>query len=245
MDNVAVIILAGGRGTRMNSQNTNKVMLSLGNKPMLCYTIDSIKKAGIEKTIVVVGFARDSIENYFQNSVSYAVQNNQKGTAHALSCGLENLPESYDTIISVYGDDSYIYPPQLYRKMIRLHNSQKADITILTVQVKNPTGLGRIVRNRNAHIIGIVEEKDATLVQRKIKEINTGFYVFNRKYVERNLTRIKNDNAAQEYYLTDIIDIATKEKRNIVSLFEKDLEWRGVNRPEELEDARSIISRQK
>jgi bifunctional UDP-N-acetylglucosamine pyrophosphorylase/glucosamine-1-phosphate N-acetyltransferase len=245
MTNTAAIILAAGKGTRMNFTHTNKVMLKIVDKPMLSYTVENLEKAGMKTIVVVIGFANEEIINYFGGRVMYAKQTEQLGTAHAFSCGLAKLSSSIKTIVSVSGDDSYLYSADLYKKAVAEHMSKKADMTILTVTVADPTGLGRIVRNSNGTIRSIVEEKEATTQQKKIREINTGFYVFNRPFIEQNISLIKNNNNAHEYYLTDILDIAVKKNAEVASIVEKNLPWRGVNRPDELQEANQLMTQLK
>ena len=242
MNDVAAIILSAGKGTRMKSTTINKVMLPLQGKPIVSHTVDHMRKAHIKTIVMVVGFAKESISSYFRNRVSYAVQNDQLGTAHALECGLDFVPKTCKTIISVYGDDSYIYSQDLYKKMVRTHMAKNADITIYTIDMNDPVGLGRIIRGKNGSIEAIVEEKDATEDQKKIHEVNTGFYVFKRSFVEKHINRIKNNNASKEYYLTDIIDLAVGERAVIANVHEPNALWRGVNRPEELLSAEKLIS---
>lgn len=245
MDKTAAIILAAGKGTRMNCTTTNKVMSPLNKIPMLSYAIDNLKKADISNITVVVGYAKESIQNYFKDTVRYAIQEKQNGTARAFECGLKTIPPEYTTIISVYGDDSYIYSPSLYLRMINLHNGKQADVTLLTVVVNDPTGLGRIIRDASGKVTAIVEEKDATPKQKLINEINTGFYVFKRSFVESHLKAIQNNNKAHEYYLTDILGIAVSEHATVATLKETNLPWRGVNLLEELRQAQETMEHMK
>ncbi|KKS22896.1 MAG: Bifunctional protein GlmU [Candidatus Roizmanbacteria bacterium GW2011_GWC2_41_7] len=230
MDKVSAIILAAGKGTRMRStEDSNKAMLHLDGKPMVSYTVENMRRSGISNIVMVVGYAKESIMDYFKNTVQYVVQEEQLGTAHALSCGLKLVPSDHQTIISVYGDDSYTYPAVLYQKMIDIHHSTSADVTLLTVYLDDPSGLGRIVRDSTEHVM-------------RIHEVNTGCYVFNRSFLDTCLPQIKNENAAHEYYVTDIIRLAVKNGNTIADVRETNLRWRGVNSPEELEEARKIIT---
>lgn len=240
MNNIAAIILAAGRGTRMNSTDTNKVMSDLNGRPMLAYSIDNLKKAGVETIVVVVGFAKESITSYFGNSILYAYQNEPNGTAHAVTSGLAVLPSNIDTIISVYGDDSYLYDPTLFQVLIGFHTENKSDVTVLTVEMNDPSGLGRIVRDENNNVKAIVEEKVATDEQKKIKEINTGCFIFNRKFLEEYLPQIEMNAITKEYFVTDIIKLAIRDNRKVYAVLSK-TPWRGVNRPEELEEARKLL----
>ncbi|MBI4137494.1 NTP transferase domain-containing protein, partial [Candidatus Roizmanbacteria bacterium] len=241
MDKISAIILAAGKGTRMHSDQTNKVMLPLNGKPMVSYTVENMQRAGLTTIIMVVGFAKESVMEYFEDRVQYAFQEEQKGTAHALTCGLSRVPDDHQTILLVYGDDSFTYPPVLYQKLITAHHEQHADVTILSVYLEDPSGLGRIVRDDQQRIVDIVEEKNATVEQKRIREINTGCYVFSRPFLTEYLPQITDENAAHEYLLTDIIRLAVKNGKTVADVRETNLRWRGVNRPEELEQAQATL----
>ncbi|MBI4130131.1 NTP transferase domain-containing protein [Candidatus Roizmanbacteria bacterium] len=242
MSKIGAIILAAGKGTRMKSTTTNKVMLNLAGRPMLSYTIDNFRKAGIDEIVVVVGFAKKSIINYFGDSIEYADQKKRLGTAHAVQVGLAKLSDDVTDVLSVYGDDSYMYSPELLRKLIDTHKAKNADMTILTVEMYDPTGLGRIIRSDKGTIQAIVEERVATDELKKIKEINTGCYIFNRVFLTKYLPKIQKNPVAKEYYLTDILEIAVTHKKKIADVAGGRIPWRGVNRPEELEQARKLIA---
>jgi bifunctional UDP-N-acetylglucosamine pyrophosphorylase/glucosamine-1-phosphate N-acetyltransferase len=241
MNKTAAVILAAGRGTRMNSHETNKVMSMVHDKPLLQYSINNLHKAHFSPIVVVVGFAKESIMNYFGSTVLYAEQMEAKGTAHALSCGLSILSSDVGQILSVYGDDSYLYSPELLVKLINTHEESKAEMTVLTVEMDDPTGLGRIVRDEKGYISGIVEEKNATNKERNIQEINTGCYVFKRAFLEEFLPKITENPVAHEYYLTDIIELAVRHNKKIEAVQVEKIPWRGVNGPEELEEARKLL----
>jgi len=242
-DHIAAIILAAGHGTRMNSTRTNKVMSILGGKPMLYYTIGHIRSVGIRSIVVVVGFAKENIRSYFGSNVTYAVQEKQLGTADAALCGMQMLPGAIDTVLSVYGDDSYNYSKELLERMIRTHREEQADVTLLTVTMDDPTGLGRIVRDKNGRLSSIVEDKNATKEQKRIREINTGCYVFNRRFAQQIIPEIPLNRVSCEYYLTDCIELAVRRGNRVASVKAGSIPWRGVNRPEELEEARLILQK--
>lgn len=242
MKDIAAIVLAAGRGTRLNSRTVNKVMLPIGGKPMIGHTVNVLKKSGIDTVVIVVGFAKQSIIDYLGDSVLYAEQRKQLGTAHAAECGLKILPAKISDVVIVYGDDSYCYPPKLLQKMIALHKNKKADVTLLTVEKDNPRGLGRILRDTNDKVVGIVEEKNATAKQKEIKEINTGCYVFDRKFLEEYLPRVKKNKVSGEYYLPDLVELAVKNKKRLEAIRGSNIPWRGVNTRGELTQARRIMT---
>lgn len=231
----AAVVLAAGRGTRMNSTDINKVALKLGDKPMVEHTIEHLKQAGISQIIVVVGFQADSVRKALGNNVVYAVQAQQLGTGDAFKSALPSLSPSIDTVLAVYGDDSAFYPPELYATMVARKQSHGCDLLVLTIKKSDPTGLGRIVRDDLGNIVKIVEEKNASIEEKAIEEINTGFYCFDRKFLDQYIGEIAKNTVTGEYYLTDLVEIALSHGKKVEAYFEaNDRVWHGVNRPEDL-----------
>ncbi|MFC1653927.1 sugar phosphate nucleotidyltransferase [Patescibacteria group bacterium] len=238
---VSAIVLAAGKGTRMNSENKNKVILELLDKPMICYTIENLKKSGINDIITVVSYAKESVKKALGNEVTYVDQKVPLGTGHAVKAGLKKISNQSSHIISMYGDDSAFYPPKLIEMLIDHHDKSKAAITLLTIKKDDPTGLGRIIRNSDK-VTAIVEEKVATKDQKKIKEINTGLYCFNKKFLEENISSISKNKISGEYYLTDIVEIAKNQNEKVEALYwEDDSVWFGVNTPQQLRKAQKLM----
>jgi len=243
MNNVAAIILAAGRGTRMNSTTENKVMSELHGQPMLYYSIKRLRSAHLDPIIVVVGFAKESIKSKFGEDafrIIYADQDTPNGTSKAFECGLAKVPSESVDILSVYGDDSYLYEVSLLEQLIQKHQNTNADLTMLTVEKDNPAGLGRILRDSENKVIGIVEDKIATDEQKKITEINTGCFIFDKDFISKYISEIQPNSVSSEYYLTDIVEIARKHEKKIEAYAAGKIAWRGVNTPEELEEARKL-----
>lgn len=229
MKNFSAIVLAAGKGTRINAKKINKVMYPLAGKPMIGYTIDLLKKVGLRKIVIVVGFKKQSIIDYLGKDFIYVYQKKRLGTAHALKCALAKIPSGTKNVFVCYSDDTSFYPPSAIKKLVKLHLGKKQDLTLLTVIKKDPTGLGRIIR-KNGRIKGIVEEKNATLTQKKIREINTGCYCFSLEFLKRYLPLIKKDPGKGEYYLTDIVGLAIGNHAKISTLKVKRGEYfQGVN----------------
>lgn len=242
MKSVAAVILAAGKGTRMKSKHQNKVVKQLANKPMITYAIDAIIQAGIQNIIVVVGFASDSVKQAITQPVVYATQSQPLGTGHALKVGLKKIPPQVKQVISMYGDDSAFYSAQTLTEMITFHQQTKAAITFMSVKKTDPTGLGRIIRDSEGNVTAIVEEKNATPDQKKITEINTGLYCFDRAFLDNSINQITKNSVAQEYYLTDIVEIARKQGKKITALLWPDPSiWFGVNTPQQLSQAKKIM----
>lgn len=241
MEKIAAIILAAGKGKRMKTLNHNKVVFKLANKHMIVHTVDLLDKLKIKHKIVVVGFAKESVMNVLGNRVTYAIQQKRLGTAHAVMCALKNLQEDITDVLVLQGDDSALYKEETIRKLLNSHLLSKNDVTFLTIEVDNPFGLGRIVRDKNDKLVSIIEEKDATDAQRRIQEINPACYIFEASFLRLYLKKIKKSEVTGEYYLTSLIDIAIKNKEKIQAVTVGKIPWRGINTLEELKEAEKLF----
>lgn len=239
--NLGAIILAAGKGKRMNATDVNKVAMPLADKPMIVHTIELLETLGIKNIVAVVGFAKVSVMNILGQKVLFAEQRKRLGTAHAVLVGLKQIPKNIENIIVLNGDDSAFYKKNLIEKLIEKHTSSNARLTFLTIEKDNPFGLGRIVRDKDGKVIAIIEEKDATKTQKKIKEINPGCYIFNIEFLRKYLPRIKRSEVSGEYYLTRIIDIGIKNSEYIETLVAGNIPWRGINTRQELEEAEQLL----
>ena len=227
------VILAAGRGTRMHSQ-LPKVLHTVGNKPMLIHVINSAESAGAKKIHVVVGNdgerMKEQVRRFpIQNEVSWILQREQLGTAHAVLQAVPHFESKAegDHILVLYGDVPLIKPDTLVQL---LSNTKTGGIGILTLLTENNRGLGRILRDESNKIMGIVEEKDASDLQKEIKEVNTGIMALPADRLGSWLGKIENNNQQSEYYLTDIIELATSEKVTISSVvISNEIEAQGVN----------------
>jgi bifunctional UDP-N-acetylglucosamine pyrophosphorylase/glucosamine-1-phosphate N-acetyltransferase len=245
MRNVAAVILAAGEGTRIKARNRNKVTFLLAGKPMIWYSVQTIKRAGIEKIVVVIKFKPESVKRALGNSVEYALQGDRKGTAAALEDGIKNIKSPVEKVFVIYGDDSAFYTPELFRFIIAEHDKNSADVSVLSIKLDNPTGLGRIVRRKDGGIEKIVEEKVASVDEKEIQEVNTGCYCFNLDFLKKYLPEIKINPTSGEYYLTDIVDVALKSNRKIhVSLYPDSSIWFGVNDRSQWTRARLLKTKQ-
>ena len=227
------LILAAGRGTRMHSQ-LPKVLHTVGNKPMLIHVINSAESAGAKKIHVVVGNDGERIKEQvrrfpIQNEVSWILQSEQLGTAHAVQQAVSHFESKAegDHILVLYGDVPLIKPDTLVQL---LSNTKTGGIGILTLLTENNRGLGRILRDESNKIMGIVEEKDASDLQKEIKEVNSGIMALPADRLGSWLGKIENNNQQSEYYLTDIIELAASEKVAISSVvISNEIEAQGVN----------------
>jgi len=240
---VGAIILAAGKGKRMQSKKLNKVAMLLNNKPIIAHVLDVLEKMRFETIVVVVGFAKESVINALKNSsVIFADQKDQLGTGHAVTTALEKIPGSITDVLVIQGDDSYFYNEDLFTQLSKEHFMANAAITFLTIQVTNPSALGRIVRDEYGNVISVVEEKDASEDTQIINEINPACYMFRVTFLRKYLPKIQKSPVTGEYYLTSLIDIALKNKEKVTTVKAGFIPWRGINTPKELQEAERLFS---
>lgn len=241
MYNLSIIILAAGLGKRMRSEKS-KVLHEIGGKPMILRTFQNVEKLNPSQIIVVANKDNiKSLKKILGTKISYVIQKSQKGTAHAVQVAL--LAVSAENVAVLYGDDSAFYGVEIIRSVYQKHTKSKAALTFVTLIQKNPTGLGRVIRKRGK-LEGIVEQKDASVDQLKIKEVNDGLYFFRRTWLQNNLKKIKKSDVTGEYYITDLIGLALKNKQKvqIYKLTNAD-HWHSINTPQELKEANHKLSR--
>ena len=222
---LSVVILAAGKGTRMRS-TLPKVLHKIADKPMVQHVIDTVKGIGADNIHLIYGHGGAQMQaSLNERNLNWIEQTEQLGTGHAMQIALPHFKEN-EKILMVYGDVPLLSPETL----TRLIAAQPDDgIGLLTVKLDNPMGYGRIVRVDH-EVAGIVEQKDATDAQREIKEVNTGILVANANDLSRWLPALSNKNAANEYYITDIIKMAHDEGRIITAVHpENNFEVEGVN----------------
>jgi UDP-N-acetylglucosamine pyrophosphorylase len=234
------VILAAGRGTRLGCTDMPKVMLELGGKPMVAHTVETLKSIGLppERICVVVGFCKEKVMGYFGYEVTFAVQTEQKGTAHAAHVGMVALPPHVSHVLVMGGDDSAFYNPQTLESFIFQHVNNNNILTLLTAEMKNPSqNIGRVVRNKNGEV-EIVEKERITEEQKKLKEISTGTFVFNREWFEAMFPSMPPIPTLNEFGLPMALTMAREAglKHEVVKLANPD-EWFGVNTPQELAEA--------
>ncbi len=243
--NIGAIILAAGKGKRMKEKRVNKVTLLLRGKPLIHYAVNVLHKMKIHPIIVVIGHAKESVKNALNGSeVIFVEQEKQFGTGHALNCAMNKTPKTTTDIIILYGDDSYLYNKRILNKIIDKHMIGNAMLTFLTIKVSSPAGLGRIIRNNKGDVINIIEEKDATEEQRKIKEINPNCYIFRSDFLKKYLPYIPKSPVTGEYYLTSLIKLAWENGEKIQTVEGGYLPWKGINTREDLTEARNLYGQQ-
>ena len=228
-----VVILAAGKGTRMNS-NLPKVLHQIGGRSMLEHVVLAAEKLEDSCLHIVVGYGGDLIKQHFAavadaSSLNWATQEPQLGTGHAVQQTLPQLSsDNKDNLVLVLYGDVPLIKSETLQKLLRQANSET--LSLITLITENPSGLGRIIRDEDNAIIAIVEENDASAEQKEIKEINSGIMAIPTIKLARWLGELENRNAQGEYYLTDIVALAAKEKCNIkAQVIEDEFEVQGVN----------------
>lgn len=240
LDHTAAIVLAAGKGTRLKAIQKNKVAYKLNGRPMISYTVQNLRHAGVAQLILVIGFQANSVKAALSGEIDYVVQKEQLGTGDALKTAVPALAPGIKTVLSVYGDDSAFYPPALYQDLVQKQQETAADVLVLTIHKSDPTGLGRIVRDQSGHITKIVEEKNATPQEKQIQEINTGFYCFDREFLTSHVGQIEKNPLTGEYYATDLIEIALRDGHRVSTHYLADASvWHGVNTLADYQAARA------
>lgn len=235
MSTTLAVVMAAGKGTRMKSE-LPKVLVPVCGRPMIDYVLDALAAAGIDRTVVVVGYRAEDVRQCLAErpKVVFAVQAEQRGTGHAVMSAREYLMNHDGPVVVVAGDSPMMQSDSLQKLLAEFERSRPACL-LGTAAKADPQGLGRIVRDPAGKFVGIVEEKDATSEQRKIQEVNLSCYVFNCRDLLDALELIRSDNTQGEYYLTDcpgVLLAAGKDVRALNVL--KPCEALSINNMEEL-----------
>ncbi|MGL5751356.1 MAG: bifunctional UDP-N-acetylglucosamine diphosphorylase/glucosamine-1-phosphate N-acetyltransferase GlmU [Paraclostridium sp.] len=237
--NFKAIILAAGKGTRMKSKFP-KVIHKVCGKEMVNHVIDVCKKSGVNDIVAILGHGSETVKERLHKDTLIAMQTEQLGTGHAVIMAKEYINDN-DTIVVLCGDTPLVKEETL-KKLFDYHVEYNYHATVLTTEVENPTGYGRIIRDENSDLLKIVEQKDANEEEKKAREINSGIYCFNGKSLRESLDLLDNNNAQGEYYLTDTIKIM-RDKGHKVGAFNGSTieELMGVNSRVELSKAEQIM----
>jgi len=230
----AVVILAAGQGTRMRS-DTHKVLHPIASRPLLLHLLNTVDQLGEGRRVIVVGKGRDQVEKALDgSSVVIAHQAEQKGTAHAVAQAREALAGYDGAVLILYGDTPFVEPATLRRMLDRLDEDGGPGVVVLASRPEDPLKYGRIILGRGDHIAKMVEYKDATEEERAVRLCNSGMMAVRAADLFRWLAAVGNDNAAGEYYLPDIVNIASAEGRDAVVIEADPYETAGVNSRAEL-----------
>ncbi|MBB2991033.1 bifunctional UDP-N-acetylglucosamine pyrophosphorylase/glucosamine-1-phosphate N-acetyltransferase [Mycolicibacterium iranicum] len=217
MRETAVLILAAGAGTRMKS-DTPKMLHTLGGRSMLAHSVHAVAGVAPQHLVVVVGKDRErvipaatQIGETLGQTVQIAVQEEQRGTGHAVECGLTALPDGFDGTVVVTASDVPLLDAATLGELVATHHAASAGATLLTTTQADPTGYGRILRGDDGQVTGIVEQADASDEQKAITEVNAAVYAFDIAALRSTLSRLRSDNAQQELYLTDAIALVRSD----------------------------------
>ena len=225
------VILAAGKGTRMKSETTPKVLHQIMGKTLLGYVLDNVKNF-VSEEYVIVGHHAQEVENFVKSNYENAktvLQSPQLGTGHAVSMVCPDL-QNYDGLVLILCGDTPLVQEETLKKFVEYHKSQNSDITVMSTLFDNPTGYGRIIREQDNSLQCIVEEKDANPEQKAVKEVNAGIYCLNWGKIKDAFGQLKSNNAQGEYYLTDIISWGkTKALKVNAYILENSDEIYGIN----------------
>ena len=211
---LSALILAAGKGTRFKSDKI-KVLHPLMGKSMLQWVVDSIQKLGPDRIHIVVGYQKDLVqESLTGQNIDFVFQKKQLGTAHAVLAAQAALKKEADRDLLIMNGDLPLIRGETLKPLLRNHREKGNSLTFLTTDLDDPTGFGRVMLSEDK-IFKIIEEKDATPVQRKEKEINVGIYLFRIKDLLKGLSQVSNKNKKGEYYLTDMIEILSRNDRKV------------------------------
>ncbi|WP_299979595.1 sugar phosphate nucleotidyltransferase [Desulfobacula sp.] len=241
-NDVGVVILAAGKGTRMNS-DIAKVLHRVASKSMVVHVVECAIKIARDNVVVVVGYqaqkVKDEVGKFFK--VDYAVQEELLGTGDAVKVAIPGLKPGIKDVLVLCGDVPLIQESTL-RNLMDGHKQNQAKVSVLATDVDDPTGYGRIVLDQQNNMLCIKEEADASENEKKIKKVNAGIYCFDKELLISVIDEIKPDNNQKEYYLTDVVEIAQKrhEKMAVITM-DDPKQVIGVNTLEELGKAEYLI----
>jgi len=241
-EEVAVIILAAGLGTRMKSSKA-KVLHEILGKPMVMYVVEVAKKIAGDNVVLVIGNQAEKVRKVVseQTDALFALQEEQLGTGHAVMCAIPQIPDHVREVIILCGDVPLLTEKTL-TALLEDHVKGERDISLLAVEIENPKGYGRLLIDENKQLTAIVEEADASAEQKELRIINAGIYCVKKEILFDSLKKITSDNVKGEFYLTDIVEIGYRNKSTMGVLVGDD--WKetvGVNTQQDLMTAENIM----
>jgi len=241
MKDTQAVVLAAGEGTRLKARHLPKVLYPLGGRPMIDYLIHTLHEAGFFKPVVVIGFQGQKVKDFLEERAQYVWQKKRLGTAHAVFKAKPAL-KGIKRVLIVLGDMPF-WKAETFRKLITSHKKTKSVLSLVSVVFKNPSFFqyGRLVRDKNGRVLKIVEEKEASEAEKAIKECNPSCYLIETDWLWRNLSKIKK-SASGEYYLTDIMELAVRQKVKINLLSISDEKQAiGINTEDHLKLAEKLL----
>lgn len=247
MENIAAVVLAGGKGTRMQSPKP-KVLHKIGGQPMIFYALSNLYELGIKDIYAVVGFKANLVKQAVGKifPVKFALQEKQLGTGHAVKTALNTIDQTYDHILVVNGDDSAFYSQATLRNFIESHINSKAVVSLMILKLGDQNKLGKIIKDENNQFLTVLEDQEYQDGGYQTDEVNCGAYLFDLSWLKNNINSITLNPIKQEYYINDLPNMAAKQGQ-IVNLFTlKDTkEWVGVNSQDELKYANLMMKERK
>ncbi len=245
----AVVVLAAGAGTRMKSAK-QKTLHEIGGRSLLSHSLHAAAGVNPQHIVAVVGHQRDQVSpavdeiaSQLGRTIDQAVQEEQNGTGHAVQCGLTAIPDFTGTVVVTNGDVPLLRPETI-QSLIEAHNRANAAVTVLSLELDDPTGYGRIVRDADGNVEKIVEQKDANDAEKAITEVNSGVFAFDGAVLADALTRIDDNNAQGELYITDVLGIARSDGKIVSAHLAQDpAELAGVNNRVQLAEAGAELNR--
>lgn len=238
---LSVVVMAAGKGTRMKNPEMAKVMYPINGRPMIDYVVDLALRVHSARTIVIVGWQKDIVVEHLRKEaplVRWVEQNPQLGTGHAVMQAELELTDFKGDVLVLSGDVPML-SLETVDALLSTHRSHDAAATVLTTVLEDATGYGRILRDAEDQVVGIIEHKDATEEQRAIREINTGIYVFDKGHLFEGLRHVTPDNAQKEYYLTDVFKYFWRNAIPVRAVkTENPREVQGINTLQQLEESR-------
>ncbi len=242
---IKAVILAAGKGTRMKSETTPKVLHEIMGKTLLGYVLDNVKNF-VSEEFVIVGHHAQEVEDFVKSNYTNAktvLQSPQLGTGHAVSMVCPEL-ENYEGLVLILCGDTPLVTEETLRKFVEFHKAQNSDITVMSTIFEDPTNYGRIIRENDNSLKCIVEEKDATPEQKTVKEVNAGIYCLNWGKIKSAFGQLNSNNAQGEYYLTDIISWGKVQALNVNAyILENSDEIYGINSRLNLAEAAKMMNR--
>lgn len=244
--NLAIAILAAGKGKRMKNPELPKVLTQFDGQPLIHYVLETANSLSPLFIYLIIGYGKELVRNYVEQTfhnpnIVFVEQNEQLGTAHAILQIEPVLHQDIDTLLVLSGDVPLIQAKTL-KKFLEFHSNNENALSLISTKVPNPQGYGRIIRNPQGEMTAIVEDKDLTEELDSIDEINSGIYIFNTNGLMECLRRIDNQNAQKEYYLTDSISLYLKNGKKIGTFrIENYREVSGINTLEELRELENSL----
>ncbi len=239
---VAAVVLAAGRGSRMKS-DLPKVLHLVNGEPLLVMSLRTLTSIKLSQLITVVKHQAELVAPVAKPFADIAYQGEAYGTAKAAEACLPVLNPEIDTVMIVNGDDSMFYEPKTFKDVLAKHKKDNNTITFITLLKKNPTGFGRVIYDKAGNFQKIVEEKDATIREKKVNEVNDGVYIFDRKFFEENIGQVVPSEVTGEYYLTDLINMALENEKKVGTfLLENSIEFMGISTQEDVQAANELYS---